>query len=324
VTEAAFIVEHAGPLTSFQDEGRRGYMRYGVPASGPMDRLAFAACNAALDNRPGSTLIETAVGGVALRCVAGSVTAAVTGGDFIVVVDGEIAGPWTVRTVRSGSTIAVKPGFWGTWAYLGFAGSLQAGTWLGSQATHTISGLGGGGLARGQRIVVLDTEARPERVGDIAFPSIARPRHEIRVVLGPQDRFFAREVVERFSREPFVLTAEYDRMGVQLKGPSLPVAATLDMLSEPLVRGAVQVPGTGDPIVLLADHQTTGGYPKIATVVSADFDAFVQLRARQQVMFRLIGHDLAVGAARVRHRAITAYLESLTTAPRGPGRRLRR
>lgn len=313
MTDAAFVIEHAGPLTSFQDAGRRGYMRYGIPASGPMDRTAFAIANAALGNVAGSTAIETTIGGLTLQCVEGAVTIASAGGGFRLVIDGRAIGSWSALTVRAGSRLEIKPGYWGTWTYLAFAGRPAAPSWLGSQATHLISGFGGGHLARGQLIRIERAEIRPERTGDIPLPVLTRPRPEVRVVLGPQERFFAPDTIERFVTQPFALTGEYDRMGVRLSGPSLPIAALLNMPSEPLVRGSVQVPGHGDPIVLLADHQTTGGYPKIATVASVDQDMFVQLRTRQAVSFRAISVEQAITAARTRHRAVFAYLNRLNS-----------
>jgi biotin-dependent carboxylase-like uncharacterized protein len=311
VTRAAFVVDHAGPLTSFQDQGRPGYMRYGIPASGPMDRTAFAIANAALGNEAGAAAIETTIGGLALLCVEGAVTVATAGGGFRLSVDGREAGSWTALTVRAGSRLEIRPGHWGSWTYLAFAGRLVVPAWLGSSATHTISGLGGGRLSKGRRIEIAEAEIRPERTGDIPSAVPARPRPEVRVVLGPQDRFFAPVTIERLLTQPFALTTEYDRMGVRLKGPPLPIAASLDMPSEALVRGSVQVPGHGDPIVLLADHQTTGGYPKIATVASVDQDMFAQLRSRQTVTFRSISAEQAVAAARTRALANRGYLKAL-------------
>jgi hypothetical protein len=131
-------------------------------------------------------------------------------------------------------------------------------------------------------------------VGPIVLPVTARPRRDIRVVLGPQDRFFPPAGIAAFLAGPYALTSSYDRMGVRLKGPALEVLGRLDMPSEAVVRGAVQVAGDGQPTVLLADHQTTGGYPKIATIASIDLDAFVQLRPHALVRFRAVSAEHAV------------------------------
>ena len=116
------------------------------------------------------------------------------------------------------------------------------------------------------------------REGAIPCPVWARPRAAVRAVLGPQDRFFAPEAVELLTTRPFQLTDSYDRMGVRLRGPRLEMASALNIPSEPILRGSVQVSGDGGATVLLADHQTTGGYPKIATLIGEDIDGFAQLR----------------------------------------------
>lgn len=311
MTRAVLTLVEAGPHTSVQDGGRRRLMRYGVPASGPMDRLAFAAGNAALGNEAGTPQIETSLGGLALECVEGVVTFALMGGGFRAMLDGTALPPWTVATLRIGSRLRVRPGFWGNWTYLAFAGQLQAAPWLGSVSTHGPSGLGGGRLQAGARIVIEAARCLPMREGSLPCPVPARPRDAVRVVLGPQDRFFPAETIATLLEQPFSLTSAYDRMGVRLKGPALRSAATLDMPSEALLRGSVQVAGDGVATVLLADHQTTGGYPKIATLISADLDAFVQIRPGARFAFRQVSPEAAVRAARARHHVLSAYLAEL-------------
>jgi allophanate hydrolase len=120
------------------------------------------------------------------------------------------------------------------------------------------------------------------------------------VVLGPQDRFFTREAIAALVGAPYRLTDAYDRMGVRLRGPQLVPEGALSIPSEPILRGSIQVAGDGVPAVLLADHQTTGGYPKIATIVSAHLDGFVQLRPHEVVRFHAVTPEEAVGLARLR------------------------
>ena len=252
MSEAVLSVGFAGPHVSIQDAGRPGFMRFGVPASGPMDRASFAAANVALGNPPGQPAIEISMGGLALECLSGTVTFAVAGGGFVVEHGGRRAGSWSVATLRAGERLAIRPGHWGNWTYLAFAGRLDARGWLGSLSTHVISGLGGGRLVAGQTLTVAGAELRAEREGAIVCPVTARPRQEVRVVLGPQDRFFARETVAAFLAGPYRLTDAYDRMGVRLQGPALPPGASLDMPSEPIVRGSVQVAGDGVATVLRA------------------------------------------------------------------------
>ena len=308
---AGFIVTQVGPHVSIQDSGRPGLMRFGVPVSGPMDRTAFTIANAALGNATVPPGIEISMGGLQLDCVEGSVTIALAGGGFQAEIDGSSFGSWAVSTVSAGSRLVVKPGPWGSWTYLVFAGNLQAKRWLGSAATHSQSGFGGGRLALGQRLVVENAEVRPDRCGAIPCPVFARPRASLRIVLGPQDRFFAADTMGALLWRPYSLTDAYDRMGVRLAGPSLPPVGKLDMPSEAIVRGSIQVAGDGHPTVLLADHQTTGGYPKIATVIADDVDGFVQLRSRHQVVFESITPHMAIEAARDRRRVRDQFLARL-------------
>lgn len=317
MTEAAFAVRFAGPLVSIQDSGRHGYMRFGVSASGPMDRVSFAAANAALGNPLGRPCIEVSMGGLVLECLSGPITIAVAGGGFAVECGDRKVGSWTVASVRPGERITIRPGHWGSWAYLAFAGRLTAPEWLGSASTHLLSGLGGGSLTTGQLVAIADFGLREDREGAIACPVTARPRSEIGVVLGPQDRFFSPETVMEFLKGPFRLSDAYDRMGVRLQGPPLVPCATLDMPSEATVRGSVQVAGDGVATVLLADHQTTGGYPKIATILDSELDGFVQHRPREVIAFRAITPEEAVKRARTRAVTAARYLESISSRPRG-------
>jgi allophanate hydrolase len=139
----------------------------------------------------------------------------------------------------------------------------------------------------------------PVGQGELPCPVWARPRHEMRVVMGPQERFFAAEARAAFLGGVYRVTDAGDRMGVRLRGPLIRPEGALGIPSEPILRGAVQVAGDGVATVLMADHQTTGGYPKIATVIGADLDGFAQLRPRDAVVFRAVSPEAAVGAARV-------------------------
>lgn len=301
-------VAFAGPHVTVQDQGRTGLMRYGVPASGPMDAKAFAIAQAALGNGPEAVAIEISLGGLTLDCLAGAVSFAVVGGGFIVQQEADRFGSWQVRTLRAGERLVIRPGPWGSWTYLALAGQVQVPRWLGSSATHGPSGLGGGRLVAGQSLEVRQTRLLPAREGPIPCPVWARPRHLIHAVAGPQDRFFSAESLEDFASLPFHLTNAYDRMGVRLRGPALVPEGALSIPSEPLLRGSVQVAGDGLATVMLADHGTTGGYPKIATVIADDLDGFAQLRPNDAVRFKLISPPQAVALARSRARALQDHL----------------
>lgn len=300
-------VVFAGPYVTVQDAGRPSLMRFGVPASGPMDAKAFAIAHAVLGNDPAATGIEISRGGLTLDCVAGQVTVAVAGGGFILNHTDQRLGSWAVLTLGKGDRLVIRPGPWGSWTYLAFAGRLQAPAWLGSQATHALSGYGGGILTAGQMLTVEDAQVLPI-AGPIPCPVWARPRALLHAVAGPQDRFFAPETLEAFGSQPFYLTDAYDRMGVRLRGPKIVPVGALSIPSEPILRGSVQVNGEGVATVLLADHQTTGGYPKIATLLADDLDGFTQLRPQAAVRFRMITPMDAVTLARHRARVFQDYL----------------
>lgn len=308
MSRAVLSVTQAGPLVSVQDQGRAGYMRFGVPQSGPMDRLSFAAAHAALGNRPGAPLVEVSLGGLSLRCESGTVSVAIAGGGFRVTCGGAEAGSWSVVTLSAGQALTVRPGFWGSWCYVAFAGEMDTRLWLGSAATHTLSGLGGGRLAQAQELVIAAPRIVRER--KIFCPVMARPRHTVRVTMGPQDRFFGRDAIAAFHEGPWRLSDQSDRMGMRLTGPEIAPVEALDIPSEPITRGAVQVAGDGVAAVLLADHQTTGGYPKIATVIDCDLDCFTQLRPRAPVAFRAVSPDDALAIARRKARWSRLYLSA--------------
>ena len=306
---ALLRVISAGPLVSVQDGGRRGCLRYGVPGSGPMDRKTLTIANLALGNPAGAAGVEVSRGGLTLECEAGSVSLAIAGGGFVVRVGDVAVGSWAVVTLRAGQRLVVGAGPWGSWTCLAFAGTLEVPQWLASAATHALSGLGGGMLVLGQLLRVTAPRVHADRA--LPCPVWARPRAVMHAVPGPQDRFFDPGALKEFFNSAYQLTDAYDRMGVRLQGPIVAPEAALSLPSQAILRGSVQVAGDGVPTVLLADHQTTGGYPKIATVLSDDLDGFAQLRPRDAVRFVAIGPQEAVLMARQRARAVERYVQTL-------------
>ncbi|EPX81151.1 Allophanate hydrolase 2 subunit 2 [Litoreibacter arenae DSM 19593] len=286
-------------------------MRFGVSASGPMDRFGLAVANTALGQPTGATGIEVSLGGLVLECREGEVTFAVAGGGFTIDGAGVKSSGWTVRTLHAGETLAIRGGAWGSWAYLAFAGTIEADKWLGHTATHSMSGFGGGTLRSGDLIDISEAQIREDRIGDLPCPAFAKPDGTVHVVIGPQDQHFAPSSVESFLSTPFELTDAFDRMGVRLKGERLELSEALSIPSEPVLRGSVQVAGDGVPTVLLADHQTTGGYPKIATVLSHDVDRLAQMRAKDSLRFTAVDAAQAVALTRAQAQARRAYLEEI-------------
>lgn len=316
MSTAQLKVGFAGPLVTFQDAGRSGQLRYGVPPSGPMDRVAHAAANVALGNPATATCIEVSLGGLVLECREGAVSFAVAGGDFSVSCGQALLASWQVHHLQPGEKLTIRGGASGSWCYVAFAGQVQAQSWLGSTATHYLSGLGGGRLEAGQTLEVSDAELRPDRVGAFAAPETdAALDGVIRVSVGPQEAQFPPATLETFLNNTYRLTDAFDRMGARLDGPELTLNDALSIPSEPIVRGSVQVSGDGVPTVLLSDHQTTGGYPKIATVLSCDTDRLVQMRSGDGLRFRDVAPAEAMEIARTENAARQTYLNALK-APR--------
>lgn len=314
---ARLRVAFAGPHVTIQDAGRPRALRYGVTAAGPMDRASYALANAALGNAPGAPAIEVSLGGVAVEALEGAVAVAVVGGGFRVALDGKTLPGWTTARLEPGHRLTIRPGPWGSWTYLAFAGRLRAREWLGSAATHAMSNLGGGAVVAEQ---ILEVEAVPLpgfASANLGAPD-GPPTGALRVVLGPQDRHFAAATIAALFAEPFRLTDAYDRMGVRLAGPDLKPASALDMPSEALLRGSIQVAGDGVATILLADHQTTGGYPKIATLVGPDVDRLAQRRAGDAIRFAQVTPRQAVEIARAeaesRRRAARPSASDLAAA----------
>ena len=297
MSDVEFSISFAGPLVTFQDIGRPGNMRYGVSASGPMDIVSFEAANAVLGNETKQTAIEISLGGLILQCHEGSITLAITGGDFLIEYQGQKISSWTVLTIQKGERLSIRAGKSGSWAYLAFSGKLNVKDWLKSNSTHSTSGFGGGVLKTGQKFTLTDASNQANRIGPILKPSFST-NDLIHAVLGPQDQYFINTAIEIFSDSIFKVSDNYDRMGMQLTGPKLELKSALSIPSEPVVKGSIQVSGDGIPTILLADHQTTGGYPKIATVISSDINRLVQFRSNQSVEFILISSNEALQKTR--------------------------
>ena len=313
MSDVEFSISFAGPLVTFQDIGRPGNMRYGVSASGPMDIVSFEAANAVLGNETKQTAIEISLGGLILQCHEGSITLAITGGDFLIEYQGQKISSWTVLTIQKGERLSVRAGKSGSWAYLAFSGKLNVKDWLNSSSTHSTSGFGGGVLKTGQKFTLTNASNQENRIGPILKPNFYT-NDLIHAVLGPQDQYFMNTAIKIFSDSIFKVSDNYDRMGMQLTGPKLELKSALSIPSEPVVKGSIQVSGDGIPTILLADHQTTGGYPKIATIISSDINRLVQLRSNQNVEFIIINSNEALQKTRKFLDMKEKYLQKISTS----------
>jgi allophanate hydrolase len=315
---ARLRVDAAGPLTTVQDRGRFGLMRYGVPWSGPVDALAFAAAQAAAAAPPGAPAIELSRGGLTLSVADGALRFALAGGGFRAVLNGIDLGAWVAGALTAGDRLTVRDSGEGNWAYLAFGGGLEARRWAGSVSTLALSNLGGGRIEAGAELLIAGCGAPTGEARSLPHPALADG--PIRVVPGPQDQHFSGDALAALTGEAFALTPRMDRMGVRLAGPLL-VPTGIAMLSEGAARGSVQVDGSGTASVLLADHQTTGGYPKIATVIGPDLARLAQRPAGQAFRFAAVSAEEANEAARQAAAGQAAYLSALA-APGGLDQRL--
>ena len=300
---ARLRVETPGMLTTVQDLGRMGYEHMGVPPSGAMDPGALRLANALVGNPPNSAALEFTVLGGRLKVL--DADCAIAFGGTAALHLGETGAwparalaPWQSHRLPAGATLTIGPLERGVRGYLAVSGGIAVPPVLGSASTLTrarLGGLDGRALARGD---VLDTgESRrrsPRRwlaSGDAGWFYRAAP---VGVVLGPQQDHFASGEIERFLGATYRLAPQSDRMGLRLEGPAIAHAKGADIITDPIAAGSIQIPGAGQPLIAMNDRQTTGGYPKIATVISADLPRLAQMRPGPPVRFESLEPAQAV------------------------------
>ncbi len=300
-SEAIVRVLSAGPGTTLQDVGRHGYLRSGVTAAGPMDPLAHATANLAVGNQVDSTAIEVSVGGIEVTAESGPLSVAVAGGEFALSLEGRPLPPAVVLHLDEGAVLKIRAGRSGCWCYLAVAGRLVVPKMLGSHATHARTGFGGvdgRAIAAGDRLGIERSGSPTPSPGAIVAPWLDRPANTVRVVLGPQHDYFADDQIAAFLAGPWSVSAKSDRMACFLEGPRLTHARGYNIVSDGISMGAIQVPGDGRPIVLMADRQSTGGYPKIATIIGPDLGRLAQARPGTAFRFEAVSIAQAVAARR--------------------------
>jgi biotin-dependent carboxylase-like uncharacterized protein len=293
------VVKSCGPMTALQDRGRIGYQGFGVSPSGAMDRRALAMANALVGNPPDMGAIEFVNLGGSFTVEGGDLHLAVAGAGASVSIDGTPVPPLTSFVLKEGQILEVGHPRTGTFAYLAVTGGLAVEPQLGSVSFHLrsrLGGLKGAPLQAGNRL-----PCRPETQAGEPMQltvDVLEETGPLRVMLGPQDDYFTPESIRLLLESEFTISPQADRMGFQLTGPKLEHAKGFNIVSDGIVDGHIQVPGSGQPIVLMRDRQTAGGYPKIATVISADLARFAQMRSGTKVRFKAVERDEAVAAAR--------------------------
>ncbi len=307
----------AGPMLTVQDLGRPGYLRFGVSGAGPMDRSSMRLANHLVGNEDTQAALEFASVGGAFT-VETDVRFAVCGGSVAITIDGTPRHGWESHRLYPGETLRIGAMRGAVWGYLAISGGIDTPCVLGSRSTHLRSGLGG---LNGRRLAAGDQlPLGVSRAGPLLALRHAVPRSPgaIRVVPGPQAGHFDARTWAEFLEGPFRVTPDRDRMAQLLEGPQIRAFAGHDIVSDGTVSGSIQIPSSGRPIVLMAERQTTGGYPKIATVASFDLPRLAQIPSGSLIRFRVISQDHAEDLAIARSRHDAQLLADLDLKPEEP------
>jgi biotin-dependent carboxylase-like uncharacterized protein len=274
-----------GPFATVQDLGRPGHTAWGVPISGALDRRSLRLGNRLVGNPEGAAGVELTFGGARFRAH-GELLVAVTGAPGTVTVGGVPVDRNAPLTVPAGEELAFEPPSCGVRTYLGVRGGIAVPAVLGSRATDLLAGLGPAVLQAGDRLPVGRIARGVPDVEVAPVPDPPAGEVTLQLRFGPRDDWFTPDARHALVSTPWTVTTESNRVGVRLAGTELERAVLDELPTEGMARGALQVPPSGRPTILLADHPVTGGYPVIAVLVDADIDAAAQLRPGQTLRFR--------------------------------------
>jgi antagonist of KipI len=287
----AFEVLEPGILTTIQDLGRYGFSQFGVPPSGALDTFSFRVANLLVGNPEGEACLEATIMGLKLKALR-EVVIAMTGGDLSPTLNGESLEMWRTHLLVEGDVISFKKVRAGCRAYMAVSGGFVVPKIMGSRSTYLsgkFGGLEGRGLKRGDTLYSLQTQSPLRKLG-LRFPSdwILPLEREasLRVIPGPQDHHFTEKGFQTFCSSPYQVTPQCDRMGIRLEGPKIERRSDVEesIISEGFISGAIQVPGDGKPIIILTEL-VTGGYTKIATIISTNLPKVAQLKPGDRVRF---------------------------------------
>jgi len=290
-----------GPLTTVQDGGRTGWLSLGVPTAGPADWLSHTVANRLVGNPDGAAALELTLSGPQLRFTSPALVAVV---GAAATVDGAALPAGSAYRVPAGGTLLVGRAAPGVRGYLAVAGGVDVPAVLGSRSTDTLAGLGPPRLAAGDVLDVPDLDRAPRTVaqgGSPATDPVSRwlggsSTGALRVVPGPHEDWFTPDAVRRLCGSAYAVTPASDRVGIRLAGPGLERARAGELPVTGMVSGALQVPPDGQPILLLANHGPTGGYPVVAVVATVDLPYAGQARPGQELRFGAVSRDDAVAA----------------------------
>jgi antagonist of KipI len=313
----AFEVLEPGILATIQDSGRFGFGQFGVPPSGALDPFSFRVANLLVNNQGNEAGLETTLMGLRLKALKESVIA-ITGGDLAPALNGEPLEMWRTHLLIEGDIIAFKRVRSGCRAYLSVSGGFIVPEVMGSRSTFLsgkFGGLEGRPLRKGDILYRLDSPSPLNRLG-LRFPEERTPFFEketsLRVIPGPQDHHFTPGGFQTFSTSTYEVTPSCDRMGVRLNGPRIERKPDVEesIISEGFTSGAIQVPGDGQPIIILTEL-VTGGYTKIAAIISVDLTKVAQLKPRDRVRFKPISIEEAHHLLKEQEEHIQGFRNSI-------------
>ncbi len=285
-----------GLFTTIQDRGRWRYQRFGIPVAGAMDDFATRVANILIGNNEYEAVLENTFLGpeIAFRC---DEIISITGANMKPRINGEYVPMWTSLLVKAGDILSFSNAITGLRSYIAFSKGLDVPEIMGSKSTFTRGGLGGykgRKLESGDEIKLGNREL--SNLGSYLsskFIPIYKKEESIRIIMGPQDDYFTEETKEGFLNSKYTITPESDRMGYRLDGPKIIHKNGADIVSDGIVFGSIQVPGHGSPIIMMADRATTGGYTKIATVITPDLHKLAQMSPGNSIDFRSISLEEA-------------------------------
>lgn len=314
---AAFEVLEPGILTTIQDRGRFGFGQFGVPPSGALDPFSFNVANLLVNNQGNEACLETTLAGLKLKALQEFVIA-ITGGDFSPTLNGEPLEMWRAHLLIEGDIIAFKKVRSGSRGYLSISGGFIVPEVMGSRSTYLsgkFGGLEGRPLKKGDILYRPSSPPQLKSVG-LRYPEEWIPIFEkdtiFRAIPGPQDHHFTPDGLNTFYSSIYEVSPQSDRMGIRLNGPAIERRADVEesIISEGLLSGAIQVPGDGKPIIIL-NELVTGGYTKIATIISADLTRVAQLKPGDRVRFQAISVEEAHQLLKVQEERLQGFRKLL-------------
>ncbi len=311
-------INFAGPLTTVQDGGRLGYMSVGFSAGGAMDVHSMRVANILVGNPRDEGALEITFMGIEAEFDSDTVIA-ITGADMLPAINGEPISTYEAISVHSGDVLSMKAARSGMRAYLAVSGGFELPKVMGSLSTNLKCGIGGleGRKLRAGDEICLHRSTR--LIGERKTEKENEYEKEIcvRVIFGPQDDYFTERGISDFLSSEYTVSEKSDRMGVRLSGKPVENKNGVDIISDGIVMGSVQIPASGEPIIMMADRQTTGGYAKIATVITADLSLIAQAAPGTKIRFKRVTERQALKALKLSEKQLLKLECKLNSTKRG-------